>query len=337
MSDDGPDPGPSRISPEQTASVPGPARAREIVSASKFGSAAGCLALVAALGSGCTGIFASDPTSVSLGTHARGALVRGVALPEEGAGYVVHHAWRPRGRQYATEEVVRWLTGGFAAVARALPGSKAWLGDLSSRTGGGSREHKSHESGRDIDVFFYVADPAGQPLDPGPAMLRFTKDGRAMAWSPADSRVKVRQPLPDARFDVLRNWALVRALLSDRAVEVQWIFVNRALAELMLRHAAAANEDPALLARAAGVFHQPRDANPHDDHMHIRVFCADGDRSVGCVDRGPQRWWKKRWKYMGGLSALPPARVATASSRMPERDGSAELAVSSSFSTSVSD
>ena len=37
---------------------------------------------------------------------------------------------------------------------------------------------------------------------------------------------------------------------------------------------------------------------PHDDHLHLRIYCAADDRAYGCVDRGPTRWWKKRWKYL---------------------------------------
>src|SRR5437899_9000765 len=54
---------------------------------------------------GCVGVFAEDGSSVSVGTHARGALIRGVALPTEGAGYRVPEPWVRRGRQYGTEEV----------------------------------------------------------------------------------------------------------------------------------------------------------------------------------------------------------------------------------------
>ena len=86
-----------------------------------------------------------------------------------------------------------------------------------------------------------------------------------------------------------RNWALVKALLSDPSVEVQWIFVHRALADLMLREGPTSSDDPALVARAAALFHQPSDAQAHDDHMHVRVYCSPHDRAIGCVDRGPAR------------------------------------------------
>lgn len=260
---------------------------------------AACLTLAPA----CVGIFADDGGSVSLGSHRAGAILRAAALPAEGPGFRVHAAWRGRDRLYGTQELVVWLRRAFRAVDRVHPGSVAWVGDLSRRAGGRSPEHRSHESGRDVDIFFFAVDDEDRPYHPGPAMLRFRPNGRAFAWSPADDK-RVRAPVPAVRFDVQRNWALVRALVADPTAEVQWIFIHRALGALMLEHAAAAGEDPALVARAAALFHQPTDAQAHDDHMHVRIFCPPLDRSRGCVDRGPQRWWKKRWKYMA-LAPLP--------------------------------
>jgi penicillin-insensitive murein endopeptidase len=241
------------------------------------------------------GVFANDGSSVSVGTHAGGALIHGVALPAEGAGYRVPDPWRPRGRQYATEEVVRWLTGAFRQVDQSFPHSVAALGDLSAPGGGRSNEHKSHGSGRDVDVFFYAVDLAGRPFQSPRAMVRFAPDGRAKGWSPPVRDQKIRDPIPVIRFDAPRNWALVRALLSDPTVDVQWIFVHRALADLMLREGTSRADTPELVARAAALFHQPSDAQPHDDHMHVRVYCAPGDRALGCIDRGPQRWRNRLW------------------------------------------
>jgi penicillin-insensitive murein endopeptidase len=278
-------------------------------------------ALMAAAGaaSGCVGVFADDGSSISLGTHARGALLRGVELPDEGAGYRVPAPWRERHRQYGTEEMVRWLTGAFGHVATELPGSVAPVGDLSRQGGGRSFEHKSHGSGRDVDIFYYAMDPEGHPLLPDRAMFRFGPSGNAVAWSRPSPPRQLRHgrfcriptplerldPLPAARFDARRNWALVRALLSDPTVEVQWIFIHRALADLMLREGPTSTDDPALVARAAALMHQPADAQPHDDHMHIRVYCEPSDRALGCLDRGPQRWWKKRWKDLAASPGAP--------------------------------
>ncbi|MEO8214535.1 MAG: hypothetical protein ABI560_15140, partial [Myxococcales bacterium] len=46
------------------------------------------------------------------------------------------------------------------------------------------------------------------------------------------------------------------------------------------------------------IIRQPSDSEPHDDHMHVRIYCDPNDRALGCSDHGPVRWWKKRWKYM---------------------------------------
>jgi len=129
-------------------------------------------------------------------------------------------------------------------------------------------------------------------------MLRFSPEGRAVRWSPARGQRAPGRAVPPYRFDVRRNWAFIRALLTDADAEVQWIFIHQGLGAFLIREAAQAGEDPALLARAAFIMHQPSDAEAHDDHMHVRLYCDAADRGLGCVDRGPVRWWKKLWKYM---------------------------------------
>jgi penicillin-insensitive murein DD-endopeptidase len=230
-------------------------------------------------------------------------LVGAVALPDGGDGYVIHPDWRKRGRNFAVEELVTGLTRSFAKVQQAAPGGVAYVGDLSLRPGGRASLHRSHESGRDVDIFFYATEAKGEPLRDLPAMLRFGADGRVAGWSSGSSG-HIREPLPDARFDQRRTWALVAALLSEPEMEVQWIFMHKPLADLCLQEAEREGTDPALLARAREILRQPTDSQPHDDHMHVRVFCPAHNRMFGCLDKGPRRWWKKRWKYMGNESLI---------------------------------
>ena len=103
------------------------------------------------------------------------------------------------------------------------------------------------------------------------------------------------------RFDTARNWALVRALLEDPGVEIQYLFVHNNLRRAMLQHAHAVGDDADLVDRADALLRQPGDSLPHDDHLHVRIYCSAADRPYGCRDQGPVRWWKKRYKYM------PPA------------------------------
>jgi penicillin-insensitive murein endopeptidase len=253
----------------------------------------------------CAGPLAIDFSSASLGTHADGTLRHPAALPLDGDGYTVPRAWRVRRANYGSDELVGSLVRAARRVEHEFPGGVAAIGDLSLKLGGGSPQHRSHHSGRDVDVFYYAVDRSGRPVTPGEAMLHFAADGRAARWSPPKG---VRAPaagVPDHRFDGPRNWAFVRALLSDPGVEVQWIFAHRSVAAALLAQGAAVGDDPALIARAAFILKQPSDGDAHDDHMHIRVYCAPADRRVGCVDKGPVRWWKKMWKYMDAPFGRP--------------------------------
>ena len=260
---------------------------------------AGAISVLSCL-SGCVGVFASDGLSLSLGNHGKGALTRAVAMPFEGSGYEVHPEWRVRDRRYSTGTVVRWLTEVFRNVDRLSPGNAVYLGDLSGKNGGGAAMHRSHASGRDIDIFYVAGDQNGQPLHGLPAMLHFTGDGRALRWSVAKPGRTIKEPVPIAHFDSQRNWAVVRSLIETPGSEVQWIFVQRDLAALLLAEAEREGTAPSVIDRARALLHQPTDAQPHDDHMHVRVFCDPGERAFGCTDKGPRRWLKKHWKYMRG-------------------------------------
>jgi penicillin-insensitive murein endopeptidase len=256
--------------------------------------------VVASLGAagGCSGPLAQDGSSVSIGVTGDGTVRAPVELPLDGDGYTVPARWRTRHSNYGTEELVGLVVRASRAVDRALPGGTVAIGDLSRRSGGASVEHRSHQNGRDVDVFYYALDAGGRPVAPGESMLRYSAVGQAVKWSPAHGFLPPATPVPAYHFDAARNWAFVRALLTDEDAEVEWIFIQHDLAALLLGAATAAGEDPALVARAAYILHEPTDSEPHDDHMHVRLYCDPSDRRLGCADRGPVRWWKKEWKYM---------------------------------------
>ena len=224
--------------------------------------------LVTSLGAwGCASALSFDGTSESIGSHANGALRHPAILLTKGDGYSIGEPWRQRHSNRGSDELVEAIVRGSRVVARTQAGSVAAIGDLSHAGGGGSAEHKSHQSGRDVDIFYYALHPNGLPALPGEAMIHYDRAGRSVAWSPARGHRAPPEAVPEVRFDNRRNWRMVRSLLLDPDVEVQWIFVQR-------------------------------DSEPHDDHMHVRVFCDPDDRDEGCVDKGPPRWWKKHWKYM---------------------------------------
>ncbi|HXU05257.1 MAG TPA: penicillin-insensitive murein endopeptidase [Polyangia bacterium] len=271
------------------------------------------LVFAAVAGGGCAGPLAFEFGSASIGTHADGTLRHPAQLPFDGEGYIVPAPWRTRHANFATEELVGAVVRTARAVERSDPGGVAAIGDLSRRSGGDSAEHKSHQSGRDVDVFFYGIDREGRPVRPGEAMFHFAPDGgRAVRWSPPHGVRAPAAAVPAVRFDARRNWAFVRALLADPENEVQWIFIHRGLAAALLQEATREGDDPALVARASFIMKQPSDAEVHDDHMHVRLYCAPSDRRLGCVDRGPVRWWKKMWKYMSVPYGRPSSETVGA-------------------------
>lgn len=155
-------------------------------------------------------------------------------------------------------------------VARRWPGAVLGVGELSAQGGGPIASHHSHQSGRDADVSFYLTDARGRQL----------RHDRFLACDP-DGKVR---GMPGARFDDARNWALLAALLDDRAVRVRQIFVHASLRARLLAHAAKVHAPAALRERAAFVLYQPPNVDPHDDHFHLRVACPPSQAGKGCID-----------------------------------------------------
>jgi penicillin-insensitive murein endopeptidase len=247
---------------------------------------------------GCAGpgLF-TDFSSVSVGTFTSGFLRHGARLPEKGEGYVILPLWLARNSNYGTDELVAAIERVARRVRREYPGALLQIGDLSIKGGGESVLHRSHQNGRDADLIYYAVDDKGRPAPPAESMPRYGSDLRARSPGPQEHGV-VFGPFSPRSFDVARNWALVRALLEEPRIEVQYLFINERLKQMLLDYARANGEDPALLDRADALLHQPGDSLPHDDHLHLRIFCSTDDRPYGCSDRGPIRWWKKRYKYM---------------------------------------
>lgn len=235
--------------------------------------------------SGCAALgVVDDGTSVSWGKANGGGITAPVRLPDEGEGYRVPARWRDRGLRYGTDELVDMIIAVSRRVAAQHDGARVTVADLSPRRGGPSAWHRSHQSGRDVDLVFFVTDVSGRSYDLED-MRRFGPDGATVD----DHRVGG----PRLLFDVERNWALVRAMVEHTASEVQRVFIFEPLAQLLLDHARAAGEPEAVIARARALMAQPGDSAPHDDHFHVRILCSASDRPYGCRDYGLPPFDKK--------------------------------------------
>lgn len=250
---------------------------------------AGALFTVAVLWLGC-GPVSPRTDTVSRGSPHSGHLRHGQELPVAGEGYA---RLRPgRGTGYGTPTLVSTIERAASEVARALPGgSRLWVGDLSSRYGGMQPGHRSHRTGRDVDLFYYARSRRSREMD-RTAPLRFDRFG--LATRGRDTFV----------FDEARNWHLVRTLLLDPEARTQWIFCSNGVKARLLRYATRYEASSVAVARAAWVLHQPAEVDPHADHFHVRVACSANERTLGCVDT-PPRW---PWLYDTAGKLEPDAR-----------------------------
>jgi penicillin-insensitive murein DD-endopeptidase len=231
-------------------------------------------ALVAA--SGCAELGISDGTSISVGKVSGGYLVKGAKLPDHGDGFTTRPIWIARNNRYGTDEMIAMIEGVARRMQTRIKDVQLVVADISARGGGanGSSEfHRSHQSGRDADMLYYMRDKDGIAFEPD-AMHVF--DGRGIARDGSGIRI-----------DVARTWLLVKELISAPEAPVQWIFMYEPIAQLLIDHAKSIGEPLPLIVRARRALKQPGDSARHDDHMHVRVYCSHADRAYGCVDVGP--------------------------------------------------
>lgn len=224
--------------------------------------------------------------SGSVGVPHHGVLTESAELPERGEGY---RRYRPRAPVYhGLPRLVRAIERAAATVDRERPGgARLIVGDLSAATGGKIPRHNSHRTGRDVDFLFYVTSPEGVPVE-NPGFYSLDADGFA--------------ELPDGRFirlDVARQWLFYKTLLSDEEIDVQYLFMSRALEGLLMDYALARETDLALLWKAQTVIVQPGDSLPHDDHVHMRIACQPDEAVRGCLGGGPYWPWLTPLPHLG--------------------------------------
>jgi penicillin-insensitive murein endopeptidase len=224
------------------------------------------------------------PPSTSVGSPIAGELRGGASLPVPGPGYRADPR-KVAGRQFGTTELVAALVRAAAEVERELPGSELTIGDLSLEHGGEITGHGSHRNGRDADVMFYLLDAQGRPRPGHPIPL--DPDGRGTDYR---DLARAEDDIPVA-LDVPRTWRLLQALVSDPDAGVQRIFVAEHLRTLLLAHAERADAPAEAIERFAEVTCQP--GFPHDDHVHVRVFCSAQDIAAGCLDMRPIYPWRR--------------------------------------------
>lgn len=231
--------------------------------------------------------------SLSCGSVNRGALASGRAIADEGPGFVAPEPWRSRGLRFGTDEMVGLIERAARAVVKRHPGGALAVADLSAERGGPVARHRSHQSGRDVDLVYYSIDRAGDPMPPDSHMPLFGVDGRAISALSPEPALRIDERF----FDLARNWALVQALATDVDVRVDRIFVSRRVRDWLLAYAAAAGVSEPVRLRVRSVLSVPVGVEGHDDHMHVRIGCSSDDAAAGsCSEEPAPRRRRGKWR-----------------------------------------
>jgi penicillin-insensitive murein DD-endopeptidase len=239
----------------------------------------GCFSSPTPLAPGLTG-------SVGMPNH--GVQTGALELPQHGPGFL---RYRPKGaHHWGRPRLVSGLTRIAAEMEQELPGSLLVIGDLGARSGGKIPGHASHRTGRDVDLLFYTTTPAGAVI-PSPGFVRFEGDGLAVIPESGDY----------VRLDVARQWLLIKKLVNDAELGVQFLFISRPLEALIMDYARALGEPLELQYRVQTVMLQPGDSLPHDDHLHLRIACSAEEAQAGCSGGGPY------WEWLPPFPAGPVA------------------------------
>ncbi len=188
----------------------------------------------------------------SVGAPNDGRLKGGVRLPAEGPGFLR----RKRGSQWGTDETIALTTWAAGRMAEAFPGTAPLVvGDISRAKGGRIRPHRSHQSGRDVDIAF--------PEKGNRDRTRFNGKLRA------------------GGVDFDKAWFVLESLLlTDR---VEYIFADRKLLGPLAKAARRAGWpeselDPLILMPGEkGYRGIIRHAPGHGAHFHVRFKCPEGD------------------------------------------------------------
>lgn len=226
--------------------------------------------------------YRGNSVSISVGLPNRGYLQQGVYLADSNTLKVKLGS---RTTRHGTQEMVDLIEYAAQEVAHRFPRSELTVGDISRERGGRLYPHKSHRSGRDVDIGFYMLNRRGKAAN----LQRFSRvTPKGYSYLHGTSY----------KFDEERNWALIAALLSHPTIDVQHIFVANSIRRRLLRQAVREKVDRDLVRRAMVVLRQPSRGAPHRGHYHVRIFCADSDKP-DCQDVSPFYAWHPREDVQG--------------------------------------
>ncbi len=195
----------------------------------------------------------SDDISQSVALANRGRLTDAEPMPP-GDNYVTLYPHRSFGTYYTVSEITRVMDAYKVRYPEADP---VIIGDLSFRTGRRIQPHKSHQSGRDVDITF---PRTNQP----PNYRRF-------------------HPITRRTLDIEKSLWMLKSFIDGGQIE--YIFVDRHFQYLLAKEAEKQGAPKEWIEKTFQYPHHKgtaaliRHARGHRDHFHIRFNCQETDRS----------------------------------------------------------
>ncbi len=228
----------------------------------------------------------------AIGTYTAGCVQGAVALPPEGFGFQTMRRYRRR--FFGHPALIRYVHELADAATKHGLGVLS-IGDLSQARGGPAPNgHASHQSGLDVDVWFWLlrhghilSAPERETIE-APSLV--TTDGRALDTS---------------------QWSLQHAQLLRLAAgfdAVERIFVNPVIKKTLCQQSPGASWLQTL-----------RPWWGHNDHFHVRLRCPMGDTECQAQEPPPPgdgcgadlAWW------FTAEARKPPPRTGTGTVLLP--------------------
>lgn len=199
-----------------------------------------------------------EKDSKAVGRPNRGKLVNGEQMPKQSSWYTLvreRNAWGTNETITQLQKALRKINTSKALKKKRKRIPPLVIGDLSRKGGGRLKPHKSHQTGRDVDLGYYHH---------GDVPSRF--------------RTATKKNL-----DYELTWALIDAFIEADAVD--YIFIDRKLQRWIVDWALENNKaKKSELKRIFGclpsktpaiIRHEPG----HKNHMHVRFRCPSSDES----------------------------------------------------------
>ena len=190
-------------------------------------------------------------TPRAIGDYSGGCVQGAQELPLDGPGFQTMHPSRVR--HFGHPDLLAFITA-LGAQVKAAGLAPVMVGDLSQPRGGrASGGHASHQTGLDVDLWFWLPDAAQR---------------RTLSETERET-IKARSILDGKTQSMQSKWAervakLLRLTADDRRVER--VFVHPIIKRELCANAGA---DRAWLSNI-------RPSYGHDDHMHVRLACPAG-------------------------------------------------------------